>query len=621
MEEGTSMKNLSFYLLCGVWLMPVFAQEPVEEAKVLNATAASEVQSATPPVPRDAVLFSYRGIEMTAGVFMQYNMNSLERIYDEDPKDKDQQILDLLEYSVFSACVAEEGRKLGFDKKPEIASALHRKEIDWLADYFVGRNVHDNYDGSEEVLKKYYEDNIDKYRETERFQFRHIFFKTIDEPAEKQKEALQRAKDALARLKAGEDFVKVASEMSDSPKKGEIVGPFRVDEPDESKRINPEIQKAVLALETGKYSDIIKTKYGYEIFRLEEHVLPDPKPFERVRGEIDYERRLAYITQLKKDTVTKYFDEAVKGWNPEIVKNPAAKDEDLICTVYGEPLTVGYYRSMVKGREDAVQKEIDKVGLDPFIRYHLVFRLIAYKKACEMGLDKRLPSIERKQLNELQWLQKAYFDHAWKEYKDSHPITEEMIQKAYEENKIRILAPRDAEIAEIFRAVPEEKTDERYRVFKAQQEAQSALEKAIERIKAGEDFAAVAREVSEATNAAEGGYVGKVNSQSTYRGRTYISEVFRLEEGQFSEKPVSCDGGFAVVKVLKMYDRVPLSLEEARPRLTEIVLGQMRTAFRNELGKKLVNWDEVKIDPVVRDAVSRFGGVAREVFHDEPQGK
>ncbi|HQO35982.1 MAG TPA: peptidylprolyl isomerase, partial [bacterium] len=496
-----SMKKLSFLLLCSLWLMPAFGQESTEKAEVPSATAAAEIVSATPPVPRDAVLFSYRGMEMTAGVFMEMSMNSLERIYDEDPKDKDQQILDLLEYNVFSVCVAEEGKKLGCDKDPEIVRVLHRKEIDWLADYYVGRKVHENYDGSEDILKKYYEDNIDKYREAERFQFRHIFFKTVDESPEKKKEALKRAEDVMARLKAGEDFGRVAEEVSESPKKGAVVGPFLVNEPDPSKRIDQKIQETVLALETGKYSDIIETKYGLEILRLEEHILPDPKPFQIVRAEIDRELRLAYVTQLKKDTVAQYFDKAVKDWNPEIVNDSAVKDEDLVCTVYGEPLNVGYYRSMVKGREEAIQKEIDKVGLDSFIRYHLVFRLLAYKKAIEMGLDKRLPSIERKQLNELRWIQKAYLDRTWKEYEDAHPITEEMIQKAYEDNKIRILAPRDAEIAEIFRAIPDHNPDVRYEVFKAQQAAQAPLEKAIERIKAGEDFSAVAKEVSEATNA------------------------------------------------------------------------------------------------------------------------
>ena len=67
-------------------------------------------------------------------------------------------------------------------------------------------------------MKKYYEDNKKSFY-TDTVTASHILLKTQDDKgkelsAEKKKEAKKKAEEALAKVKAGEDFAKVAKEYS-----------------------------------------------------------------------------------------------------------------------------------------------------------------------------------------------------------------------------------------------------------------------------------------------------------------------------------------------------------------------------------------------------------------------
>ncbi len=76
--------------------------------------------------------------------------------------------------------------------------------------------------------------------------------------------AREKAKEALAALKKGEDFAKVAAGYSDLPsaRDGGFLGAFT------AKEMAPFVKKAVLKLKPGEYSNIIDTPVGLQIFRL-----------------------------------------------------------------------------------------------------------------------------------------------------------------------------------------------------------------------------------------------------------------------------------------------------------------------------------------------------------------
>lgn len=104
------------------------------------------------------------------------------------------------------------------------------------------------------------------------------------------------------RLMKGEDFTKVAAEVSDSPSKanGGLIGD--VNENDMSDTLRPMID----ALKPGDITPPIRTQRGYQILKLDSRSPQQPKPFDDVREAIAqkiYEQRVDGETQKYLDKV------------------------------------------------------------------------------------------------------------------------------------------------------------------------------------------------------------------------------------------------------------------------------------------------------------------------------
>jgi peptidyl-prolyl cis-trans isomerase D len=152
-----------------------------------------------------------------------------------------------------------------------------------LADVAAGVAV------SEEALHKYYDEvAAERYTTAEERRSRHILVETGNDADA----AKKRAEALLARVKAGEDFAKLARENSDDPGSksagGELgwagreayVAPFA---------------EALFALKSGQVSDLVTTQFGYHIIQLEDVRPATQRPFEEVRAELeaDYRREQA----------------------------------------------------------------------------------------------------------------------------------------------------------------------------------------------------------------------------------------------------------------------------------------------------------------------------------------
>jgi peptidyl-prolyl cis-trans isomerase SurA len=120
-------------------------------------------------------------------------------------------------------------------------------------------------------------------------------------------------------------------------------------------------------------------------------------------------------------------------------------------------------------------------------------------------------------------------------------------------------ADADVNLAQILVAVPERASPEQVRGL------QQRAERALRRVKAGEDFAALVREYSDGAQRESGGQMG-LRPLDRYPG-IFVEATRNLRAGQTSEL-VKSDAGFHILKVVerRQASAVPVSVTQTRSR-------------------------------------------------------
>lgn len=145
--------------------------------------------------------------------------------------------------------------------------------------------------------KQYYDANQTSYTEKpDMIKLAHILVKTEDE-----------AKKVEERLKNGEDFGKLAKELSTDTGSKDKGGEYEV--PYVGSGFDDTFMKAALALKEGQISQPIQTQFGYHVIKTIKKTEYPAKPFDKVKDEIkktllDKEKQEAFqkkLDQWKKD--------------------------------------------------------------------------------------------------------------------------------------------------------------------------------------------------------------------------------------------------------------------------------------------------------------------------------
>jgi peptidyl-prolyl cis-trans isomerase C len=124
-----------------------------------------------------------------------------------------------------------------------------------------------------EAARKLYDETVKALAPEEEVRARHILVETEDD-----------AKTAHARVKGGEDFAKVAGELSKDPgSKGEggDLGFFAKD------RMVEAFAEAAFKLAPGEVSDPVKTQFGFHVIKVEEKRTKPLPTFDETKEQID----------------------------------------------------------------------------------------------------------------------------------------------------------------------------------------------------------------------------------------------------------------------------------------------------------------------------------------------
>jgi len=154
--------------------------------------------------------------------------------------------------------------------------------------------------------RKFYDDNPARFDP-----------KTNTELTEAQKAAKRKQMEGLLkRARAGEDFAKLAKEYSEDPGSRDKGGEYTFSRG----QMVPEFEAAAFALNTNQVSDIITTRYGYHIIKLDEKIPARKESFDKVASDIKdgltmqalQKQSPAYLDKLKADAKVEILDDKLK---------------------------------------------------------------------------------------------------------------------------------------------------------------------------------------------------------------------------------------------------------------------------------------------------------------------
>lgn len=147
---------------------------------------------------------------------------------------------------------------------------------------------------TDEQLLAYYEDNIDRYATSDRRRARHILITSDGDDAV----AEARARAAYERAVAGEDFAKLATELSEDT--GSAAAGGDLGWADRALYV-PGFADAVWSMEPGAISEPVRTEFGWHVIKLEGIEPGSVRSFDDVRAELEPEYRRAQAEELFSD--------------------------------------------------------------------------------------------------------------------------------------------------------------------------------------------------------------------------------------------------------------------------------------------------------------------------------
>jgi len=202
----------------------------------------------------------------------------------------------------------QNARKMELDKDAEvqrkIESLMHDVTERVLIEALIKQEVWDKVVVTDKEAKAYYDEHKDEFAEKEKIRIRHIPVKTEAE-----------AQQILQELGKGTDFAELAKERlidQNAAKRGGDLGYF------ERGKLLPEFERVGFGLNIGEVSDVVKTKFGYHIIKLEDKKDASSKEFYEVSDEIreklisgkqqmEYQKWIQQMEEKAKIEINEYF--------------------------------------------------------------------------------------------------------------------------------------------------------------------------------------------------------------------------------------------------------------------------------------------------------------------------
>lgn len=185
----------------------------------------------------------------------------------------------------------EEAERRGLDKDEPVKKMLKEKQYEIMANVYVQQAV-GTFNATAQDIQDYYDKYKNNFKRDEAVYLQRILVSTPDD-----------AQKVAGEISSGKDFAKVAAEYSidKSKLRGGDMGWQLTD------KLAEPYKSAVSKLQKGGVTPVLKTKYGYEIFKVEDHVaggVPDISELvPRIKKLVLLQKRSEAVEKLYKDAM------------------------------------------------------------------------------------------------------------------------------------------------------------------------------------------------------------------------------------------------------------------------------------------------------------------------------
>ncbi len=178
----------------------------------------------------------------------------------------------ILEQLIANKLLLLDAQKNLYEHNAEFKAQLEKVKNDMLVSFAVNKALADVKPATDDEIKKYYDENADKFVKGESVNASHIL---VDNE--------ELANELLAKIKAGEvSFEDVARDNSTCPSKenGGNLGEFT------KGQMVPEFDEAVFKMTVGEITGPVKTQFGYHLIKLNSKNEAGAYSFDEIKDQL-----------------------------------------------------------------------------------------------------------------------------------------------------------------------------------------------------------------------------------------------------------------------------------------------------------------------------------------------
>jgi len=191
---------------------------------------------------------------------------------------------------------SEEELKAQIEKEGQTIESLQQGiRTSLQAQHWVDEQIKGKLEVPEKDAEAFFKENPERFKMPERVRASHILIRVPEEA--KPEEVVEKQKAAaavLARVKKGEEFEKVAAEISDDPSAKENKGDLNFFRKDQ---MVPEFADAAFKLKKGELgAEPVRSEFGYHVIKVTDRKPPEDIPLEQAKPQV-----VAFLEQQKRE--------------------------------------------------------------------------------------------------------------------------------------------------------------------------------------------------------------------------------------------------------------------------------------------------------------------------------